>query len=131
MYYTFTTRNLGIDEFLLNNAAKAISENEEEFSEYLTLGNKLAGIKALKEYTGLGLKESKQVMDLYYDGSIKISNKQEERRKKLEKLAKAPLVNKLISKLNNISDDDLQSLLLTLSVDELLSIDEFFPEENN
>ena len=54
----------------------------------------------------------------------------EERKEKLEKLAKRPLVEELIVKLKNIEEEKLNSLLMGLSVDELLSIDEFFEKSN-
>ena len=49
----------------------------------------------------------------------------EERRKKLEKLAKTPLVEELITSLKKLGDDKIHSLLMNLTIDELFNIDEF------
>lgn len=112
-------------------AAKSIYDNKYDF-EQLRLGNqKLAFVKLLKEYTGGGLKECKDVADLYWEGNFKISYLKEERKAKLEKLAKGPLVEELLIKFKNTKEEDLFSYLMKLSVDELLSIDEIFDKHTN
>jgi hypothetical protein len=108
-------------------ASKIINSHKEEFSKCLINNQKLMAVKLLKDYTGQGLKECKEVIDLYFLGELK-SYSQEERKMKLERLARLPLVVELVTKLKSISEDDLQSLLMKLTLDELLSIDEFLPE---
>lgn len=112
-------------ESFVNDAYRCIKEHKNEFAEYL-LGDHspqiLLAIKALKDYSGLGLKECKYCIELYREN--KLVNIKEERKIKLEKLAKVPLVDQLMIKIRNLTDNKLHSLLLTLSVDDLLSIDE-------
>jgi len=126
---TFNTKfgTINIDDIFFDRACKAIYQHKDEFVEFTRTNAKLASVKALKEYTSGGLKECKDVIDLYWEG--KLSYIKEDRKLKLEKLAKKPLVDQLIVKLRNINEDTLHSLLMNLSVDELLSIDEFFPQE--
>jgi len=48
----------------------------------------------------------------------------DERREKLEQLAKTPLIENLIPKIKSLSDDKLKQILNTLTTDTLLNIDE-------
>lgn len=116
------------NEDFLKLASKIFHEHKMEFDGWIRNGQKLAAVKALKELTGGGLKESKDAFELYCAGKLKPYIK-EDRRIKLERLARLPLVDELILKLKNISDEELHSLLMKLSIDELLSIDEFLPNE--
>lgn len=61
-------------EFLLKRAindnfifSKLSLSNEQELFGFLKDGKKLNFIKALKEYTGLGLKEAKDIADEFFD----------------------------------------------------------------
>ena len=110
----------------LNNAIQTINLSKTEFEEYKKLGHKLMAVKRLKELTGLGLRPCKDVCDFYWDDKISSCTTKEDRKEKLERLAKVPLVDELISKFENLKEDELHSLLMKLSVDELFSIDEIF-----
>jgi len=120
--------NLYKDTQLLKNAAKIFYNNKLEFDNYISNNSKLMAVKALKEYLNCGLKEAKDMFDLYVSSRLPLFIK-DDRKKKLEKLAKLPLVEELVNKLLNINEDELRTLLMNLSVDELLSIDELFPEK--
>lgn len=108
----------------------AIRRNKVEFDSYLP-NQKLAFVKRLKELTGGGLKECKDISDLYFVGQLPLVNIREERQKKLERLAKRPLAESIALKIKDIDVDKLDSFLMELSIDELLSIDEIFPNEND
>ena len=114
-------------EEFLKKAAKAIYDNKSKFFE-LT-GSKLAAVKLLKDLTGGGLKECKDACELYWAGNLPHYLK-EERREKLERLAKLPLVDELIVKFRKLDDTKLHSLLMELTVDELFSIDEKIENKN-
>lgn len=115
------------EQEFLKLASKVIYENKYEFEGYVTSNQKLAAVKRIKELTGGGLKESKDAFDLWYSGKLP-SYIKEERKVKLERLAKKPLIDEIICKMKNLSEDKLESFLMNLSVDQLLSIDEIFPE---
>ena len=53
-----------------------------------------------------------------------LKNIADERREKLEQLAKTPLIENLIPKIKSVSDDKLKQILNTLTTDTLLNIDE-------
>ena len=72
------------------------------------------------------MKESKEICDFYWSGKLSINFLKEARKEKLEKLAKLPLVEELIVKFEKLKEGQLQSILMKLSIDELLSIDEYF-----
>ena len=103
-----------------------IQSNKLEFEVYKQSDRKLKAVRILTEYTGGDLKECKEIIDLYWEGKLPLIR--EQRREKLEKLARIPLVNQLMDKIDKLNSDDLHSLLMKLSIDELLSIDEFLPE---
>lgn len=111
----------------LKLAAKVIYENKSRFST-LT-GSKLESVKLLKELTGGGLKECKDACELYWSGNLPHYLK-EERREKLERLAKLPLVDELIVKFRKLDDAKLHDFLMELTVDELFSIDEKIENKN-
>ena len=113
---------LSLDDMEL--CAKAIYEHREEFEDYIKSNYKLQAVKSLKEYTMLGLRYSKYFIDEYFSGNITILTIREDRRKKLEKLAKKPLIEEIIKNLRNSGDEKLNSLLMSFSIDELFSIDE-------
>lgn len=105
-------------------AQRVIYNNRLEFEDYRKSSQKLAAVKKLKEYTGGGLKECKEVCDLYWENGYLPNFLKEDRKLKLEKLAKVPLINEIVKKIKNIPDEELFSIFSRLSVDELLSIDE-------
>lgn len=110
-------------ESSLKEAIRIINLNKVEFEDYKKFGSKLQAVKSLKDYTGYGLKECKEVCDLYFVD--KLPNIKEERLVKLERLAKSPLVNQMVIKLKDLNENDLFSLLMKMQVDELLVIDEY------
>lgn len=114
----------------LTKATKEISSSKSLFEGYLRSNEKLNAVKALKDLTGGGLRECKQVCDLYWDGEL-IPDVKEERKKKLERLAKKPLVEELIIKIKSIDEKKLNLLLMNLTIDDLLSLDEKFENDNN
>lgn len=109
-------------------AKRIINDNQAEFQEYLNNKSKLGAVKAIKDYTGLGLREAKQVIDRFWDSNLLIVDVKEDRRLKLEKLAKIPLVENIVDKINNLDKDKLQKIFLNLSIDELFNIDELLEE---
>lgn len=111
----------------LKEVAKLIYENKVEFDGYAKDNKKLAAVKRIKELTGGGLKESKDAYELWLNGKLP-NYLLEDRRVKLERLAKKPLVDELIVKLKNLDEEKLNSILMKMSVDNLLTIDEYFTE---
>jgi len=105
-----------------------IKNHRDIFKEHQNNCTKLQTVKLLKELSGIGLKECKQMCDLYWDGRLP-NFLIADRKEKLERLAKIPLVKELIFKIKNIESDELISILSKLSIDELLNIDELFTEE--
>ena len=128
IYNTTSGNYIEPSKEFLKKVSKAIYEHKSEMDEYVLNGQKLAAVKAIKEWTGGGLKESKDAFEMYL-AKLLPSFIKEDRRKKLEKLAKKPLVDELVKKIKNIDEDQLSTFLLNLSVDELLSIDEIFPND--
>lgn len=110
-------------------AAKAIYENKSKFDELKNSNQKLQFVKSLKDLIGCGLKDAKDAADLYWVGKLPHYIK-EERREKLERLAKLPLVDELIVKFRKLDDAKLHDLLMELNVDELFSIDEKIENKN-
>jgi hypothetical protein len=113
-------------EAFLKAASKSFHINRIEFEQYKRDNAKLAACKALKVYLDIGLKESKEAIDLYWEGNLQ--NIQAERKEKLEKLAKRPLVDELIVKLKN-DDYILSIILMKMTIDELMDIDEQINEK--
>jgi len=110
-------------------ARTIVNNHREEFEDYLKRSSKLGAVKALKDYSnGWGLKETKEVLDSIWEQNLLIDNIQDIRREKLEKLAKSPLVQNIIKKIKDTNDDELRSVLLKLSINELFSIEELFEE---
>jgi len=110
-------------------ASKIIYQNKAEFENYIYNEKKLQAVKSLKEYSGGGLKECKYAYELYLIGRLP-DYVVEARRKKLEKLGKSPLVKTIIDRLKNIEDDKLYSMLMDLSFNELIEIDEKLTDKN-
>ena len=123
-----------INKEFLKVSLKIIYEHKSEFEEYLSNNQKLLAVKALKEYaTDVfklpidGLKKCKDVMDLYFVGDLP-SYIKEERKLKLEILSKTPLIEQIIFNFKNSEEDYLKTLLLKLSIGDLLLIDDIFSE---
>lgn len=108
---------------------EALFKHKAEFDDFVNCNSKLQAVKYLKELTGAGLKNSKEVCDLYWSGKLKGIHIREDRKAKIERLAKIPLVDQLIEKIKKLDDEKLHSLLMSLDVDLLLSIDDFFINE--
>ena len=66
-------------------------------------------------------------MDLYFVGDLP-SYIKEERKLKLEILSKTPLIEQIIFNFKNLEEDYLKTLLLKLSIGDLLLIDDIFSE---
>ena len=111
------------EQEFLKKASKVLYEYKSEFANLTD--QKLASVKLLKDLTGGGLKECKEALEAYWDGNLPYYLK-EERREKLEKLAKLPLIDELILKIKDLDDDKLRKFLIEFTVYELLSIDEKF-----
>lgn len=122
---------INIPEDFLKLAVETIYENKDKFDDYTRDGQKLLAVKTLKELTGGGLRESKEVLDLIWDGQLVINSKKEDRKEKLEKLAKLPLINEIISKIMKLTAEDLRFLLTDLEVDDLLTIDEHLSDNES
>ena len=122
---------IDIPEDFLKLAVETIYENKDKFDDYTRDGQKLLAVKTLKELTGGGLRESKDVLDLIWDGQLVINSKKEDRKEKLEKLAKLPLINEIISKIMKLTAEELRFLLTDLEVDDLLTIDEYLSDNKN
>lgn len=116
-----------LGEIFISGAVNQIYNNRIEFEEYFNNTQKLQFVKRLKELTGGGLRECKDIADLYWDGKIFNSIK-EDRRLKLEQLAKAPLISELTEKIKKFNDDQLYSFLMKFTIDELLTMDEYISE---
>lgn len=112
-----------IDTDFEKQASKIIYYHKNEFDSYVFNKQKIHAIKALKEYTGGGLKDCKDVMDYYFEGKLK-SYIVEERKQKLEMLAKKPLIEEISNKLITLKKEDFDNILMSLTVDELFNLDE-------
>ena len=125
MYYKINGVNVDVDDEVFQIGPEILHLHREEIDTYLKNKSKLSAVKAIKEYSGLGLRNSKYVIDLYVDGIlIPKPDVRDERRKKLEKLAKTPLVEELMVNLKKLDDNTIHSLLMNLTIDELFYIDE-------
>lgn len=116
-----------LGEIFISGAVNQIYNNRIEFEEYFNNTQKLQFVKRLKELTGGGLKECKDIADLYWEGKI-FNTLREDRRLKLEQLAKTPLTNELVNKIENLNKDELYSFLMKFTIDELLTMDEYISE---
>ena len=117
----------GTRDFLIL-CIKIIYNNKNEFDGYKSA--KLQGVKALKDYTNGGLRDCKEICDLYWSGKIP-NYIIEERKIKLERLAKQPFVSELVKKIVEIKEMDLQTRLMTFEMDDLFRLDELFSEKFN
>ena len=117
----------------LKSAINVIYQYKKDFTELKENNQKLAFVKLLKELVGIsGLKDAKDVTDLYWDGKLPNPVKEERKDKllRLEELAKTPLVDELIIKIKDLSFAQMRVFLLELTIDELLNIDQKFQKEN-
>jgi len=119
------------DQEYLKKAAIAIYQNKTQFDFFIKENQRLSAVKLLKELTGGGLKEAKDAYELYCVGKLPNCIKEERKDKliRLEQLAKSPLIEELIPKIKELTDSDLRLLLMKLSIDKLLSIDNLFIDE--
>jgi hypothetical protein len=109
--------SIDVSEQSLVECMKVIRKDNElyHFSES---NAKLHFVKRLKELTGLGLKESKQITDIYFDGKLP-DLIIEDRRKKLERLAKMPLIEEILKKIDSLTKDEFISRLKNIPLDDL------------
>jgi len=117
----------------LKSAIKVLYQYKKDFDELKENNQKLAFVKLLKELVGIsGLKDAKDVTDLYWAGKLPNPIKEERRDKlkRLEELAKTPLVDELIIKIKDLTYSKMKVFLMEFTVDELLSFDEKFQKEN-
>ena len=120
---------LTLDEEIRRTCIAVINFNKVEFEDFLKSNLKLVFVKRLKELTSYGLKECKYIADSYFDGSLKITQIREERQQKLERLAKKPLIDILIDAIKNTDVETLHTYMMNLTIDQLLSLDEVFPNK--
>lgn len=122
------SNNSSLSDSFLREVSRIIYTHKSEFDEYILNNQKLAAVKAIKEYTGGRLRESKDAFDLWVSNQLPNYIKKD-RKEKLEKLTKKPLINELIEKFKKTDNEKLQSFLMKLSVEELLNIDDIFENE--
>lgn len=126
MYYNINGMNINVDDEVFQKGPEILHAYRKEIDTFLRSGSKLGAVNAIKEYSGLGLRSAKHVIDLYIDGVLLPKpDVRELRREKLEKLAKTPLVEELIINLKKLDDNTIHSLLMNLTIDDLFYIDEF------
>lgn len=119
-----------IDKTFFNAAIKVIYENKHEFEVYAINNEKLRFVKALKNYIpGSGLKECKDIIDLYFLGELPLYIK-ESRMKKIEELGKLPIIDKFIDRFRSMNDNEIRTLLLKFSVEQLLTMEDFINNQN-
>lgn len=112
---------------MLEICVEKISKNRAEFDQFKNDNLKLQAVKRLKEMSGCGLKEAKEVIDEFWvNDRIFII---ESRKEKLERLAKFPLVEEVLEKIKKLDEFGLKNLLMKFTVDDLLSIDEKLQNE--
>lgn len=111
----------------LNFAKDIIFKYKDTFDQYKKETRKLQAVKDLKELTGLGLKDAKDVIDMYWDGQIVFIK--EFRKEKLERLAKKPLAEILTQKIEKMDSSELINIFMKMNIDTLLLLDDFFPEQ--
>ena len=103
------------------DACKQIYLHREEFEDYKLRNKKVAAVKVLKDYTGGGLMECLDIINLYMAGKLK-SYIVEERKRKLKILNKKILTESLILNIKNIDVEELVELFSKLSYDTIESI---------
>jgi len=102
-------------------ASKIIYEHKSEFDDLIPT-RKLSAVKLLKDYSRGGLKECKDVIDLYCIGGL-VPYIKYHRKEKLDNLSKIPLIDTLIVKIKTLKDKKLKLVLQSMSIDELMNID--------
>ena len=119
-----------MDSVIINDdhlilGAKILFEYKSEFEEYISGTGYIMSVKMMKEYSKLGLKESKDLIDLYKSGKLKPGpDIKKERADKLEQLEKIPFIEELIEKIKSLNLDDFNNILNSLSLSDLIIIDE-------
>jgi len=117
------------DEYLVLGA-KILFEHKSEFEDYLSTDHYILSVKMMKDYSGTGLRVSKDIIDLYRAGKlIPGPDIKKERADKLEKLEKIPFVDDLIIKIKSLSVYNFENILNNLSIDDLITIDEIIEKE--
>jgi len=110
--------------------AKILFDHKSEFEAYISGTEYIMSVKMMKEYSKLGLKESKDLIDLYKSGKLKPGpDIKKERADKLERLEKIPFIEELIEKIKSLNLDDFNNILNSLSLSDLIIIDEIIEKE--
>lgn len=108
-------------EFLNADIVRILTKDYEFYKECKNNSTKLYAVKKLKDDTGLGLKESKEIIDYIFSENNMLKF---ERIDKLKRLAKKPLIDNIIERLKSMTEDELNNILMNLDVDILMDIDE-------
>jgi len=117
------------DESLILGS-KILFEHKSEFEYCLLNTNYILSVKMMRDYSKLGLRESKELIDLYKAGKlIPDPDIKKERVDKLKRLKKIPFVNELTDKITSLNSYNLNNILNNLSFKELIIIDEIIEKE--
>ena len=108
-----------IDEDVLN----VVKQKSHEFYGFLKSNQKIDFVKFLKYYTGLGLREAKDISDVIFNDGILSFEKnfilKVQRKEKLELLKKKHFLKELVNRLKLKSEDELLEDLSTLDIEIL------------
>lgn len=120
-----------LDDETLVLGSKILYEHKSEFDDYHISGpNYVLSVKMMKVYSGCGLKDSKDLIDLYRQGKLIPSpGIKKERLDKIISLEKNTFVCELMVKINNLNSEDFENVLKGLSIDDLIVIDEAIENE--
>jgi predicted AAA+ superfamily ATPase len=113
--------NFSGSDAMLQFCLEVIQKNRIKFEEYKQNSQKLMAVKMLKEYSGCGLKEAKEIIDEIWNNNFSIK---ENRKEKLERLAKIPLIEEMVEKISKFDEFGLKDFFIKFTLDELLDIDE-------
>jgi hypothetical protein len=100
---------------------EAVKNNFDELNEFFEGNAKLQFVKRIKELTGLGLKESKEFTDYFFDipHTFNSLNTIEQRKKKLKNIYRITLLKSFIKEFKDIDEDELFNAFLKLPHDTL------------
>ena len=114
---------LDTDDLIL--AAKILYEHQSEFDEYLSGTEYIMSVKMMKEYSKLGLKNSKDIIDLYRAGKlIPGPDIKKQRLEKLEKLEKNNVVNEITEKIKILNTKNIKNILNSLTINQLIILND-------
>jgi len=102
------------------SVAEILRLNYNVYLEFLKEPRKLAFVKQLKEDSGLGLKEAKDIADIIFPGGVEMFKNtfgiKEIRRNKLDALKKRLITNELVEYIKKSNVDKLDSVFSTLDI---------------